>query len=67
MYAWWPAVASATLQRHIWLPTLTYQTSCILDIYSMIYHSGKITVIQQQWDKFMVGSHHHMSYIKESH
>ena len=21
MYAWWPAVASATLQRHMWLPT----------------------------------------------
>jgi hypothetical protein len=24
MYAWWPAVASATLQRHMWLPTLTH-------------------------------------------
>ena len=21
MYAWWPAEASATLQRHMWLPT----------------------------------------------
>jgi hypothetical protein len=21
MYAWWPAVASATLQQHMWLPT----------------------------------------------
>jgi hypothetical protein len=21
-YAWWPAVASATLQRHTWLPTI---------------------------------------------
>ena len=21
-YAWWPAVASATLQRHMWLPTV---------------------------------------------
>jgi hypothetical protein len=24
MYAWWPAVASATLQRHMWFPTHTY-------------------------------------------
>jgi hypothetical protein len=24
-YAWWPAVVSATLQRHMWLPT-PYQT-----------------------------------------
>ena len=24
MYAWWPMVASATLQRHMWLPTLLY-------------------------------------------
>jgi hypothetical protein len=24
MYAWWPAEASATLQRHMWLPTLKY-------------------------------------------
>ena len=22
MYAWWPAVASATLQWHMWLPTV---------------------------------------------
>jgi hypothetical protein len=22
MYAWWPVVASATLQRHMWLPTV---------------------------------------------
>jgi hypothetical protein len=22
LYAWWPAVASATLQRHMWLPTV---------------------------------------------
>jgi hypothetical protein len=21
MYVWWPVVASATLQRHMWLPT----------------------------------------------
>jgi hypothetical protein len=21
MYVWWPAVASTTLQRHMWLPT----------------------------------------------
>jgi hypothetical protein len=32
MYAWWPAVASTTLQRHMWLPTLLTQTSILLTL-----------------------------------
>jgi hypothetical protein len=26
MYVWWPVVASATLQRHMWLPTMAFIT-----------------------------------------
>jgi hypothetical protein len=29
-YAWWPAVVSATLQRHMWLPTLLNIASLVL-------------------------------------
>jgi hypothetical protein len=30
-YAWWPAVASTTLQRHMWLPTDSYSQRQLKD------------------------------------
>ena len=37
MYAWWPAVASATLQRYMWLPTV--QGSLALSFLSLQLYS----------------------------
>ena len=28
MYVWWPVLASATLQRQMWLPTTVYHMLC---------------------------------------
>ena len=35
-YAWWPAVVSATLQRHMWLPTATLSYLCITSINDLV-------------------------------
>jgi hypothetical protein len=34
MYPWWPAEASATLQQHMWLPTLPQEKPFILFMWS---------------------------------
>ena len=41
-YAWWPAVVSATQQRHMWLPTKVYFTEPFLvstEIITSFYHT----------------------------
>lgn len=51
----------------LWLTTLwgsndlftgvTYQITCITDIYITAHDSSKVTVMKQQWNYFMVGAH----------
>lgn len=39
---------------------VTYQVSCISDIYTAIYNSSNITVMKWQWNNFKAGVHHNM-------
>ena len=36
-YAWWPAVVSTTLQRHMWLPTYVYDMCVWVYMFSMCF------------------------------
>jgi hypothetical protein len=45
---------------------VTYQISCILDIYIVIHNSTKITVMMRQGNSFMVKDRQNMNHIKGS-
>jgi hypothetical protein len=78
MYAWWPTVASATLQQHMWLPTLesTYFLeagvslirTCGLEAGEMVPDLGTLAAYPEDQDSVPnthTAAHHHLHLLSQ--